>query len=146
MSDTEEQTKAGQKLGFLIDVKKRTAGPVHFGGATPQENLQTYYRLLDCETIDIQEGYLEGRTFDFIVDDEGLLKADPKPSAFMKTDNGPKYCFVGNLLVCRSNPEEGTEESLSDDDIKLIYKHLANIGNSAKPDEPTYRALVDLEF
>lgn len=141
MEDTDK------KLGFLIDIKKRWAGPVHFGGATPQENLQTYYRLLDCETIDIQEGYLEGRAFDFIVDDEGLIRADPRPSAFMVTADGTqKFCFVGNLLICRSNPEEGTEESLSDDDIKLIYKHLAMIGNKKDKNEPTYPAIIDLEF
>lgn len=133
-----EQEEKKELLGFIVDLKKRTAEPCLF-----KDSLQEFYRLLDCRLIDIQEALIEGRPFDFIVDDEGLLKESPKPSAFTK-DEKPVFC--GSLLVCRSDPETGKEAPLSNEDITLLLSHVVEVSNRAKPEEAPYKALLGLEF
>lgn len=114
-----DKEKTRQKLGILIDVEKGTAEPVLF-----QSNLQFYYKLLRVQLIDIREFELEGKFFDAICDDEGLLKEKPIPSMF---DEKGEPVLVGNLLICRNNPETGIEIELTNDDAKLIMRHLVGV-------------------
>lgn len=114
-----DKEKTRQKLGILIDVEKGTAEPVLF-----QSNLQFYYKLLRVELIDIREFELEGKFFDAICDDEGLLKEKPIPSMF---DEKGEPVLVGNLLICRNNPETGIEIELTNDDAKLIMRHVVGV-------------------
>lgn len=114
-----DKEKTRQKLGILIDVEKGTAEPVLF-----QSNLQFYYKLLRVQLIDIREFELEGKFFDAICDDEGLLKDKPVPSMF---DEKGEPVLVGNLLICRNNPETGIEIELTNDDAKLIMRHLVGV-------------------
>jgi hypothetical protein len=133
-----EQEEKKELLGFIVDLKNGTAEPCFF-----KDSLQDFYRLLNCRLIDIQEAYIEGKAFDFIVDDEGLLKENPKPTAFTK-DEKPVFC--GSLLVCRSDPETGREAPLSSEDVSLLLSRVVEVSNTAKPEEPPYKALLGLEF
>ena len=116
-----EQEKTRQKLGILIDVEKGTVEPVLF-----QSNLKFYYKLLRVELIDIREFELEGQFFDAICDDEGLLKEKPLPSMF---DENGEPVLVGNLLICRNDPETGFEKELTNEDAQLIMRHVVGVSN-----------------
>lgn len=114
-----EQEQTRQKLGILIDVEKGKAEAVYF-----QSNLQFYYRLLRVELIDIREFELEGKFYDAICDDEGLLKDKPIPSVFNKKG---EPVLVGNILICRNDPETGVEKELTNDDAKIIMRHIVEV-------------------
>ena len=116
-----EQEKTRQKLGILIDVEKGTAEPVLF-----QSNRHFYYKLLRVDLIDIREFELEGKFFDAICDDEGLLKEKPLPSMF---DENGEPVLVGNLLICRNDPETGFEKELTNEDAQLIMRHVVGVSN-----------------
>lgn len=131
-----EQEKTRQKLGILIDTEKGTAEAVFF-----QSNLQFYYKLLRVELIDIREFELEGKFFDAICDDEGLLKDKPVPSMF---DRNGKPVLVGNLLICRNNPETGIEVELSNDDAKLIMSHI--VGVESPDDGKKWKGIHGVKF
>ena len=59
--------------------------------------LEEYYRLLNCDTIDITIRKIAGEYFDIICDDEGLLKECPILSAIYEKSRKP--ALVGNLLI-----------------------------------------------
>lgn len=102
---------------FLVDVKNQTLGV-----RDVQPKLEEYYRLLDCDTIDIVERQVGGKYFDIICDDEGLLKENPIPSALNKKG---ELMLVGNLLLCHHD-NEGNETELSDKDVRLITNNCVN--------------------
>lgn len=94
--------------------------------------------------IDIQEHYIDGHAYDFIIDDEALLKAGGKVSALDK-DGNP--CLVGNIVICTCD-EEGNESGLSDEDIQRILKHVV-ILQLTKPIEGRathYAAIAGIEY
>ena len=131
-----DKEKTRQKLGILIDVEKGTVEPVLF-----QSNLKFYYKLLRVELIDIREFELEGQFFDAICDDEGLLKDKPVPSVF---DKDGKPVLVGNILICRNNPETGIEVELSNDDAKLIMRHV--VGVESPDDGKKWKGIHGVKF
>lgn len=109
-----------KKRMFLIDVKNDSVAPVMIES---ENALEQYYKLLDCEIIDIAERKIGDKYYDIICDDEGLLKGDAIPSAINK-DKEPM--LVGNLLICNLADEEGEEVGLEPEDLVNITEHLAS--------------------
>ena len=60
------------------------------------------------------------------IDDEGLLKENPLPSMF---DENGEPVLVGNLLICRNDPETGFEKELTNEDAQLIMRHVVGVSN-----------------
>lgn len=55
-------------LGLLIDVKNNNVS------VKMANSLKDYYRLIDCDVIDIVKRCIGGKYYNIICDDEGLLK------------------------------------------------------------------------
>lgn len=85
-----------------------------------EDDLHTYYRLLDCSMIEIVERKIGRKWFDVICDEEGTFQEQPKISAI---DNLGRVMFVGNLLFMHHD-EEGNMTGLSDNDIKYIKDRI----------------------
>ena len=81
-------------------------------------NLDDYYKYLECDCFDIANRKIGGKRFDVFVDDEGLLKENPIPTAINGSGN---VMLVGNLIFA-NHDYEGNTTSLSDDDIEIIKK------------------------
>lgn len=82
-------------------------------------DLNTYYDLLECDTIDITSIKFGDKFYDIICDDEGLFKPDNHVS-ICSSEGSPM--IVGNIIVCNHN-EEGEETSLSlPDCVKLLSR------------------------
>jgi len=95
-------------------------------------DLEDFYRVLECDCFDIATRKIGGKYFDIYVDDEGLLKDNPRPSAITPDK---EVMLVGNLFICSSN-EEGETISISDDDCGLIFENVVltfNIEGDAIP-------------
>lgn len=89
------------------------------------DDLNTFYNLIGCETIDIVNRSVgdEQRRFEFIIDDEGIYN-NPILSAVNR--NMETY-FVGNIIITGKTNGDGELTSLSDDDVKYIRKHIRTI-------------------
>lgn len=89
------------------------------------DNLEIIYSLLKCETINIVQRKIGNNYYNFICDDDGLLK-DIKCSCVDKND---KLMFTGNLLIVRHNDFEDTE-SLTTEQIKEVLEQTQYIVTS----------------
>lgn len=83
------------------------------------DNLDVFYELLKCDVIDIVRRNIWGKTYCFIVDDEGLLKKDPILSGWcLNNFAGNLY---GNLIIAGVEDDEGDLTSLSNADVNKIF-------------------------
>lgn len=103
-------------LGILIDVSGERG---HIKEVEIKDDLSGLYGILNCDTIDITQRAIDGRVFDIVCDDEGLLKENPKPTA-VRTDG--KIMLVGNLFICNHYKENLA--SLSKEDCKFIFDNV----------------------
>ena len=103
-----------KKVGYLIDPE---------GQASVVEipnSLDGYYKLLDCQTIDIVKRKIGGKYYDIVCDDEGLFKDNPHISMI---DSTGMAMIVGRFLVC-NHDGKGNEASLTQDDILNIEANV----------------------
>lgn len=89
------------------------------------KSLEDMYREIGCNTIDIASRKVGGKWFDFIVDDEGLLKADPKVSAIYRNEaeGTCEPALVGTLIIC-SHDDKGNTIDISLDDHLLLCDRI----------------------
>lgn len=103
-----------------------------------EEGLDFYYKNLDCDLIDIVRPHAllkksrKFKNFILIVDDEGLLKANPKVNVFASIAYGSTVC--GKVMVAK---EEYTDDDiitvgLTEDDIELFNDGLISILDDIK--------------
>lgn len=100
--------------GILVDVQNEEVKVVEI-----EDELQSYYKILCCDIIDITQRKIGDKHFDIVCDDEGLLKENPKISA-IDVLNRPQ--LVGNLFIVNFNGQDIT--SLDDEDIKYVKERI----------------------
>lgn len=103
-----------KKVGYLIDPEGQACVVEIPNG------LDGYYKLLDCETIDIVRRKIGGKYYDIVCDDEGLFKETVNVSA---VDGEGQAMLVGKLLIC-NHDGHGNEASLTQDDILNIEANV----------------------
>lgn len=103
-----------------------------------EPKLEWYYKNLDCQYIDIAERQIDGMYYDFIVDDEGLLKDDSLPSC---CDANGHTQLVGKVLICHHDGE-GNETGLTEEEANKILEHRA----FANFREQTIHLIADVEY
>lgn len=118
--------------GLLIERREGTDEGAHrlifsLIDISRENSLAELYEALKCDTIDIQERYIKGRLYDFIIDDEYLLngKTDkPENCIALGTRNGETLeAIYGALFICGQADNTGAERSLTDDDIGHIIEN-----------------------
>lgn len=116
-----------QKIkGILIDVEKGS-----FSVLKIEDTLKEYYRILNCNCIDIVTRCIgPDEIYKIILDDCGAIKHDPIPFA---VDIEGNIHFYGNLFIVSSitighkligYDDEIVLSSLSDDDIEYLQKYI----------------------
>ena len=101
--------------GILIDVEHEIAHVV-----TINRELEEYYKLLNCQLIEIVSRKIGNRIYDIICDEEGALKDKPKISAI--NDLGMPI-LVGNLFIVNYDGIDN-EISLTQSDIDYIMPFI----------------------
>lgn len=89
---------------------------IHADSATFENvkpSLETYYKMLDCSTIDIVRITFNGKDYDVICDDEALLKQPPHSFSVISKEGYPM--IAGNILIC--NSKDGYETTLTPEDV-----------------------------
>jgi hypothetical protein len=106
-----------KKRALLVEVKNnaRVVKEVY----VTTKGLEEIYKVLDCRLVDVvRDAKIAGRTFDIIVDDEGLLIERPIASALC--ENYYEVLF-GNILIVRRD-KEGRWRSLTKNDVEHIIE------------------------
>ena len=88
-----------------------------------KDHLKQFYYYLNCDCIDIQERYINGKIYDFIIDDEYMLngKAEPNKLIAVGIRNGEILEVIyGSLIICGIANDKGEETSLNQEDIYKI--------------------------
>lgn len=85
-----------------------------------EDDLDTFYKYLNCRCITIINVEIGGRRFDVMCDDEGLLKDRPIISAINKEAD---IVLVGNLLFFNSS-SGGDLTSLTPEDTNIIASSI----------------------
>lgn len=130
--EIEKLQKENNKIKFILvdpfnhDINKSNGEVIEM-----EPELENYYKLLDCETIDITQRYIGGKPYDIIVDDEGLLKENKisciNPASYLISDNYRQNdLLAGKVLITKYNEESGKNISLNDEDIKNIQNRIQN--------------------
>lgn len=103
--------------GVLLDVSQ---GALKNGNkpqvVTVEDELSSYYEILNCRCIDITQRKIGGKLFDIVCDDEALLVDDPVMSA-VSTDFEPM--LAGNLFICKVD-DEGNLVSLTTEEQESV--------------------------
>ena len=104
--------------GYLIDVENGKHGPVEIKG---DNHLDQFYRLIGCRCIDIAVRKVGEKYYNVVLDDEGLLVADPITSAIDTTRHG---MLAGNLVLFGMDEQTMDLSNLSDFDVLNIRNNL----------------------
>ena len=121
---------------LLLDVKNREVKMVE------ANELDDYYRLIGCRTIDIVSRSIGDVRVEIVIDDEGALVDNPKISA-IDIDGTPM--LFGNLLVASGRvTEDGELTELTRAEIDEIMDNVATITTSVYK-EP-YPVFVEMDY
>lgn len=84
-----------------------------------ENGLESFYKIIDCDLIDIVEIEVGGKNYDVICDEEFLLKEKPEPTLFVNSET----VICGNLIftTCDAN---GKTQGLTDTDIKILMEYI----------------------
>ena len=125
--------------GVLVDVKNETASVAEI-----PDDLDEFYRILNCDCIDIVVRSIGGRfrkKFNIVCDDEGLYKNPQKISAI---NNMGQPQLVGNLFIIGDLDPEGNLLSLTEYDEAYILSKVQKIGTTKFP--AGYPMLTQCEY
>ena len=96
-----------------------------------EDDLKTYYKLIQCDSIDIVTRNIRKIPYSIVCDDEGLFVTSPKISAI---DDNYQPQLVGNLVICGMPDDEGELTGLSEDDILNILRRITFLHTIKHPD------------
>lgn len=120
-------------VGILVDVYEDTIRKAYL-----EDELEEFYKLLQCDCIDIVVREVDGVSYDIVCDDEGLLKSGFIVSA---VDEEGEPQLVGNLLFLHHD-EEGNLTGIQDpSEIDGIRRRIAIYAELEKP-ETAHRVVV----
>lgn len=106
--------------GFLVDVENDTAKVVEIG---ERDHLGQFYRLIGCDCIDITVRKVGGKPYNIVLDDEGLLVADP---IFSAIDGAMHAMLAGNLILFGMG-EDYDLTDLTDKDVENIRENVYEV-------------------
>ena len=122
---------------LMIDVENRKVEMVEANG------LKDYYKLIGCRTVDIVHRTIgDDIEVEIVIDDEGFLVENPKPSGIDVTGTPALY---DNLLIASGRvTDDGELTELTEAEIDEIMGNVATITTSVYK-EP-YPALVEVDY
>ena len=103
--------------GMRIDIENNVAELV-----TLDNELEAFYKALNCEYIDIYRRKIGDRWYMVLCDDEGALKPHPIASAI---DCFGQVAFYGNLLIVSGRHDEGELYSLTESEIENLKYNVS---------------------
>ena len=98
---------------FPVIVVKRVNGELDIRPKLIRDELEFYYKLIDCDTIDIVERVINGHRYAFVIDDNYLLTHETlEPPVACFEGNGEEAIF-GGLVLTGPSDRNGNLTALS---------------------------------
>ena len=82
-----------------------------------EDKLDTYYKMIDCDSIDIVTVRIGGAIVNVVADDNGLFVDKPKVSIMNKSMS---IYIVGKVVIAGRVDEDGYLTSLDNESIRVI--------------------------
>ena len=121
---------------LFLDVENREVKCVE------ANTLDDYYKFIDCNYIDIIHRRIGDVEVEIVLNDEGLLVENPKPSGI--SVDGTQMLF-GNLLIASGRvTDDGELTELTEEEVDEIMDNVATITTSVYT-EP-YPAFVEVDY
>ena len=121
---------------LLLDVHNKDVKMVEANG------LADYYKFIDCNYVDIIHRRIGDVEVEIMLDDEGVLVENPKPSG-ISIDGTPM--LFGNLLIASGRvTDDGELTELTEEEVDEIMDNVATITTSVYT-EP-YPAFVEVDY
>ena len=89
-----------------------------------EDDLKVFYKLIDCDTVDMLTREIERNPFTIICDDEGLFVLNPIMSAISKTTDER---LVGNLIITGMPDDDGELVGLTDGEAQNIMNRIKQV-------------------
>lgn len=86
-----------------------------------EDTLDSWYKLLDCELIDIVERDIGGTIVSIICDDEGLYNESHCISMMSRVTHQPM--LVGPIFICNAG-RDGNMASLTEEQIQIVKRQF----------------------
>ena len=102
----------GKITGIFVDTENKKTSVL-----TVDDELETYYKLLNCSLIEIVPRKIGNSIVNIICDEEGLLINDPLMSAVDSAGNG---MLAGSLFITGLTDDEGALTSLTEEDQQQV--------------------------
>ena len=106
--------------GYLIDVENGKHGPVEVKG---DNHLDQFYRLIGCRCIDMVVRKVGETYYNVVLDDEGLLVADPIASA---VDANYHAMLAGNIIIFGIGADMDLA-GITQEDVDNIRSHCREV-------------------
>ena len=121
---------------LMLDVVNKDVKMVEANG------LADYYKLIGCDYVDIIHRWIGDVEVEIVLDDEGVLVENPKPSG-ISVDGTP--VLFGNLLIASGRvTDDGELTELTEEEVDEIMDNVATITTSVYT-EP-YPAFVEVDY
>ena len=121
---------------LMLDVVNKDVKMVEANG------LADYYKLIGCDYVDIIHRWIGDVEVEIVLDDEGVLVENPKPSG-ISVDGTPM--LFGNLLIASGRvTDDGELTELTEEDVDEIMDNVATITTSVYK-EP-YPVFVEVDY
>lgn len=137
--------KTKQITGFLVDTEGVIGNPkgdirTTIKAVTIDKTLESYYKTLHCDLIEIPTYKFGGKSYDVICDEEGLIKGgQPVISAI---DAAGRPALVGSIFIVNTNCR-----SLSEADIERLDKCVRQVQILSHPTgELTRRQVMQMSI
>ena len=116
----------------IVILKRNNEGEFVIEEKEIEDKLETYYRILSCDNVDIVERKIKGFKVCFVVDDEYLLRNTPnQPPVAVFQGNG-REAIYGALVITGKSDKLGNLSSLEDYQINIIERSICYFRNSSK--------------
>ena len=116
----------------IVILKRNNEGEFVIEEKEIEDKLETYYRILSCDNVDIVERKIKGFKVCFVVDDEYLLRNTPnQPPVAVFQGNG-REAIYGALDITGKSDKVGNLSSLEDYQINIIERSICYFRNSSK--------------
>ena len=86
-----------------------------------EHDFEGYCDIIGCDELDVVSRQFGGKRYAVVIDDDGLLKPQPKLSA---TSTNMLFSLAGNLIIFAYQKNNLDFRGLKKSDIKHIREHL----------------------
>ena len=113
-------------IGLLISMQENEVYEIELDDNDVFDNA---YNAIGCDTIEIiRKARIGDRYYDIFIDEAGLMKENPQPSAKCSTADEVLY---GSLVVIGAwSKENDNYHSLTEYDLENIDKHIYSLRNN----------------